>query len=302
MQWKTGGAIMVSSLALALSGCGQAPRDGAHQGEGREEAMDAAEPPTGVSVTAAPGVAFAYHYAFSLPAARVAAAQESHATACEKLGVARCRITAMRYRLVGENDVEGMLTFKLDPALARAFGKQGIAAIEQAQGRLVDAEISGTDAGAEIARIGTERQNARDELARIDTQLARRDLPAAERSELQRQRGELVARIEAAQAAAGAQRESLATTPMTFDYRSGPAVRGFDASAPVGSAIDLLAGSAQATLAFVLGTLALLAPPGLVLAIGLLGWRWLRPRLPRKRMVEGAVEGAIAPGVAGASD
>ena len=46
-------------------------------------------------------------------------------------------------------------------------------------------------------------------------------------------------------------------------------------------ALDLLAGSAQATLAFVLGALAILVPPGLVLGLGLLLWRWLRPRFRR---------------------
>jgi hypothetical protein len=212
----------------------------------------------------------------------IAAAQETHAAACERLGVARCRITGMRYRLAGENAVEAMLTFKLDPTLARAFGKEGIAAIQQAEGRLVDAEITGTDAGAEIARLAGERARARDELARIDRELARTNLSASERAELQRQRADLVGQIEQVQSASGAQRESLANTPMTFDYRSGPAVRGFDASAPLSSALDLLAGSAQATLAFVLGALAILAPPGLVLGLGLLLWRWLRPRFRRE--------------------
>lgn len=279
MHWKSGSALL--ALAVTLTAC-SAPQSSAPSSESAGmETSDAAEPPAGVAVTAAPGVAFNYRYAFSLPAPKIAAAQETHAAACEKLGVARCRITGMRYRLAGENAVEAMLTFKLDPTLARAFGKEGIAAIQQAEGRLVDAEITGTDAGAEIARLAGERARARDELARIDRELARTNLSASERAELQRQRADLVAQIDQVQSASGAQRESLANTPMTFDYRSGPAVRGFDASAPLSSALDLLAGSAQATLAFVLGALAILVPPGLVLGLGLLLWRWLRPRFRR---------------------
>lgn len=280
MHWKSGSALLAVSLALAAC---SAPQSSAPSSERAEaESFDVAEPPAGVAVTAAPGVAFNYRYAFSLPAQRVAAAQETHAAACEKLGIARCRITGMRYRLTGENAVEAMLAFKLDPALARAFGKEGIAAIQQAEGRLVDAETTGTDTGAEIARLADERARARDELARIDRELARTNLSASERAELQRQRADLVAQIEQVQSASGAQRESLANTPMTFDYRSGPAVRGFDASAPLSSALDLLAGSAQTTLAFVLGALAILAPPGLVLGLGWLLWRWLRPHFRRE--------------------
>ena len=281
MHWKSGSALL--ALALTLAACSQAPESSPSAERAEMATADVAEAPAGVAVTAAPGVAFNYSYAFSLPAQRVAAAQETHAAACEKLGVARCRITGMRYRLTGEHAVEAMLAFKLDPTLARAFGKEGIAAIEQAEGRLVDAEITGTDAGAEIARLAAERARARDELARIDRELGRANLPASERAELQRQRADLIAQIEQAQSASGAQRESLANTPMTFAYRSGPAVRGFDASAPLSSALDLLAGSAQATLAFVLGALAVLAPPGLVLGLGLLVWRWLRPRFRRAK-------------------
>jgi hypothetical protein len=72
-----------------------------------------------VSVTAAPGVAFNYDYTFRLPAQRISAVQEQHAQACEKLGVNRCRITGLRYRLVSEREIEAMLSFKLDPSIAR---------------------------------------------------------------------------------------------------------------------------------------------------------------------------------------
>jgi hypothetical protein len=291
MRWTSGSALLV--LALAISGCSPAPQSDrgstAQQTRGepaQEMTADALEAPAGVAVTAAPGVAFNYHYAFSLPAERISAAQEDHAAACEKLGVARCRITGLRYQLIGEGRVEAMLAFKLDPSLARQFGKDGIAAIQKAEGTLIDAEITGTDAGAEITRLAADRARAHEELARIDRELARTNLPASERAELQRQRAEIAQRIEAVQTSSSEQRESLANTPMVFDYRSGRAVRGFDPGAPLTSSLDLLAASAQATLAFVLGAIAVLGPPALVLLIGLLVWRWLRPRIRRAKPVE----------------
>src|SRR5688572_33423589 len=78
-----------------------------------------------ISVTAAPGVAFNYRYAYRLPNARISAAQEAHASMCEKLGITRCRITGMRYSLVNERDVSASLELKLDPAIARHCGKDG---------------------------------------------------------------------------------------------------------------------------------------------------------------------------------
>lgn len=271
---------LIGLSILAIAGCSKAPDRGR---EADEMASPAA--PTGIAVTAAPGVAFTYRYAFSLPATAVAGAQEAHAQACEKLGIARCRITGMQYHLNGENDVSAMLAFKLDPAIARAFGKTGIGLIEAARGKLVDAEITGDDAGGAIRRLSDDGTRAETELQRVDAQLARGDLKAAERAELQSQRGDIARQIASVAAAVTDQRESLATTPMTFDYRSGAAIRGFDPSAPLTSALDTGIASAQATLAFVLGALAIFGPPAIVLLLLWLLWRRFgRPIWGRRRM------------------
>lgn len=276
---------LISALTITLTvlpSCSRAPESSRGETmQGSDVAEEAPRAP-GIAVTAAPGVAFRYAYAFRLPPKRIAGAQEVHAAACEKLGIARCRITGMRYRLIGENDIEAMLAFKLDPTLARAFGKNGIAAIEAAEGKLVDAEITGTDAGAEIAQLDSGKAHAADELARIDKQLARGDLSASERAELQRQRGDLAGTIATAAAGVAEQRASLATTPMTFDYASGPAVRGFDASAPLTSALDTFLSSAQTTLAVLLGFVAIFGPPALLAGLLWLLWRRLRPIVRRR--------------------
>src|SRR5436853_1054630 len=164
-----------------------------------------------VAVTAAPGVAFNYRYAFRLPKERVQSVQEQHAQACEKLGVARCRITGLRYRLVND-DIEAMLAFKLDPALAREFGKQGIDAVVRAEGMLVDAEISGEDVGAKITAGKRDEGNLEEELKRVEAQLARPGLRGSERAELQIQAQELRERMRGSRDARLAQQEQLATT------------------------------------------------------------------------------------------
>lgn len=290
--------LLLATTCLCLAACSKAPdREGdsfaaSNSAQTSEVAgrsatsADFASPntppamvaPGGIAVTAAPGVAFNYHYAFRLPSARIAAAQEAHATACEKLGIARCRITGMRYRLIGENNVEAMLAFKLDPEIARDFGKKGIAAVVEAQGTLVDAEITGTDAGAEIDRLKVQRARAVDEQERLDAELAKPKLSQEERAELQRQRAEAAQAVSAANDNTAEQRESLANTPMEFEYGSGKAIRGFDASAPLTSAADTAISSAQVTIAVLLGILAIFGPPGIVVLLGWLAWRRFRPR------------------------
>ena len=145
----------------------------------------------GISVSAAPGVAFNYRYAFRLPGPRIAATQEAHAQMCEKLGLARCRITGMRYRLQNERDIGAALELKLDPTLAREFGKQATALVARSEGMLVDQEISGVDAGASIADANRTEARAQDDLDRVEAELRRPGLSNALRDRLLAEASEL---------------------------------------------------------------------------------------------------------------
>lgn len=284
------GKQVATVTVLALAACGQQPSEQASsapvQDVASSESADTASSARGpgISVTAAPGVAFTYAYTFRLPSTVIARTQEAHAQACEKLGIARCRIVGMRYRLLGENNIEAMLAFKLDPSIAREFGRRGIEVAEGAKGTLIDAEITGTDAGAAIKQLDGDRGRAAEARARIDRELAAART-ATERAELQSQRAELDRQVEAARAGAGEQRESLAQTPMTFSYQSGPAIRGFDTSAPFTSALDTALASIELTLVVVLGALAIFGPPAIVLLLLWLAWRRVRPLIPRRKTV-----------------
>lgn len=190
-----------------------------------------------IGPSAAPGVAFNYRYAFRLPGERVAAVQEQHAQACERLGLARCRITGMRYRLLNDQDIEGMLAFKLDPAIARQFGKAGVEAVSRAEGMLVDSEISGVDAGSAIQAANRTDAQLSDDLRRIEAQLARAGLQSEERARLQSEAQQLRIMIRSNRASREDQQESLATTPMVFQYGSGDLVPGFDTRSPIQNAV-----------------------------------------------------------------
>lgn len=222
-----------------------------------------------VAVTAAPGVAFNYRYAFRAPKERVQSLQEQHAQACEKLGLARCRITGLRYRLVGE-DIEAMLAFKLDPAIAREFGKQGIDAVTRAEGMLVDAEISGEDVGGKIAVARREEGSLEEELKRVEGELARAGLRGSERAELQVQAQELRDRIRASQSVRRDHQESLATTPMTFNYGSGDLAPGFGGRPSFAKALEDAVDNFLAGLAWIFIALVTLLP--WVALLGLLAW------------------------------
>ena len=226
---------MRKTLGLAglvlLAACSRADQ---HESTGQDttasnSAADVTAAP-GITPTAAPGVAFNYKYAFRLPAERIGAVQEEHAQACEKLGLAQCRITGMVFRRTSDANVEAQLDFKLDPALARAFGKQGIEAVTHADGLLAEEEINGEDAGGAIATANRDTAQQSDALKRTEAQLARSSLPSAERVQLQEQAQQAREAIHASETVRAEKEASLATTPMSFSYTAGDMAPGIHRS------------------------------------------------------------------------
>lgn len=300
--------MRVASLAAAvllLSGCGQ-------QGDRREarelETFDVTEAaatesaPTnarapGIDVTAAPGVAFNYRYAFRLPSNRISATQEAHAQMCEKLGLARCRITGMRYRLENERDISAMLALKLDPAIARNFGKLATEQVTKASGMLVDQEISGVDAGSSIADANRSEAQLRDDLAKIEAELRRPGLSNVVRDRLLAEAAELRSGLRSVGTAREADRESLARTPMVFNYGSGGLIPGFDTTSPVQDALERAAAMFLGGLGFLLTLIAAILPFALFLGLALWIIRRFRPGWPsatrlREHQTEGPDPGA----------
>lgn len=251
-----------------------------------------------VSVTAAPGVAFNYRYAFRLAPERIAAVQEHHARACEQLGVARCRITGMRYRVVSEREVEAMLAFKLEPSIARRFGQAGVEAVTRSEGVMVDAEISGTDVGTSIRAAGRSLAELEAELSRIEQRIARGGLRSDERSQLEYEAQRLREQIRAVRANREEQQESLATTPMVFEYGSGDFVPGYDARPSFRRAAGR-AGDNFVEGVYVLFVIVVTLLPWALIALLLwAAFRYLRRRFGARGVEMPATEAEVSPPVA----
>lgn len=248
-----------------------------------------------IAVSAAPGVAFNYRYAFRLPNARIQTAQEAHAAMCEKLGITRCRITGMRYSLVNERDVSASLELKLDPAIARAFGKDATKVVADAEGMLVDQQISGIDAGASIERANRGRAELQDELDRVNRELARPGLSSVVRDRLLSEAAALRSQIRALGEQKAADEKSLATTPMAFYYGSGKAIPGFDEPAPLKDALARGVYNLLSGIGFLIVAILALLPWVLLAALLYWVYRRTRHRWPARGIGEQEAGDAPAP-------
>ena len=280
----------------ALAACGQAgqrssPPESPQMSNAMGESTDMAEAPApdaggpaqraaagpNVGPTAAPGVAFNYRYAFRLAAPRISELQEQHAQMCERLTIARCRITGMLYRVVNDRDIEAMLAFKLDPAIARQFGREAVQAVVRSEGMLTESEITGTDVGTAIRAAGRSLADLQAELDRTEARLRGRITPG-ERERLDYDAQQLRAQIAALRENRNAQQESLATTPMVFRYGSGDLVPGFAQRPTLRQAMERAGDNFVDGATMVLIVLVTLLPWALALALIVFAIRFVRRR------------------------
>ncbi|KQZ71949.1 hypothetical protein ASE06_21590 [Sphingopyxis sp. Root214] len=298
--------LLAGAMALALIGCSEknsesrreapaydmAPIDASETVPAQSIPAPVAAPPgamrsPNIGVSAAPGVAFNYSYAFRLDDNRIAKVQEDHAAACEALGINRCRIAGMTYRLVRENEVEAQLLFKLDPAIARKFGRDALASVEKAEGVLAATRISGEDVGTQISDSQRRSADLNAEIARLETRLKQGGLGDRERAELQQQIAGMRRQLDGERDTRRTDEAMLATTPMQFDYVGTGGLPGIGYGNPFSDALNMLVHSGSVMLSFILVVGAAVLPWALFFALLLMIWR-TPPMLVARKWLRGA--------------
>lgn len=275
--------ILAATAALGLvltAGCSQQEERASDdlqtmdvESEPSPSAETSASRAPGIVPTAAPGVAFNYRYGFRLPDANISAAQEEHAAACEKLGLSRCRITGMTYQLDERDRVDGSLALSIDPLLARAFGRDAIAAVEKRDGRLRYAEITGEDQNPALDDAARREGSANRTIAQLEADLDRAK-SEDERVQLREQIRQLRAEIQMAQSSAAESEAKIQRTPMTFTYAGGGASgRGFAGENPAAEAWYLFVDSLATMVGGGLKLLAVILPWVLLILLAILVFR-----------------------------
>jgi len=254
---------------LLLAGCDPAPAQSGAAPSGQ-----------GVAPADAASGAFDYRYAYRLPGARINAVQESHAKGCDQLGPARCRITAVRYKVDEQSNVVATLTLRIDPTLARAFGKQASATVTSSGGALISSDIAGADSIAAAGRGEAVMAKLRDALDNAEAQGRAKPGDATIAARADRLRTAIATIGELDQGAGSA----LATTPMILTYASGGSIPGVGASAD--ASFETAGATFMTSLAGLAVMLAGVGPWALLLIGGALALRWLLGRDERSEAPE----------------
>jgi hypothetical protein len=233
---------------------------------------DEATSPPNVTPSAAPGIAFNYAYDFNLPDDHISATQEAHASACEKLGLARCRITGMSYTVNQNEEVAAELDLKLDPAIARAFGKSALQVVEANDGKLFRLQIGSSDEGAAIDLASRQKNDTAEQLAQLQQELAKTKPGTSARANLTSQIQTLQQRSSGQASAIATSQAVLASTPMAFHYYGRGGVPGFRGN-PVREAWQTFVTTVVWMVGILLQAFAVLIPLALLVAALITLWR-----------------------------
>ena len=228
-------------------------------------AATADEKSPGIAGDVAPGVAFAYRYAFTLPAKAISDIQRQHSDACRKLGPTQCRVTGMSYEQPKEGEVTARLDFLLAPDIAQQFGSDAVGLVEKADGSLAQATVSGENAGAEIALSQHTSAGLQAELARLEARLRAPGLSPDERGELNQRIDVLHQQLGGEKQLRQQKEAAIATTPVSFEYSNTGL---FNAGGnPFGTAAAASLGSMSKMLAFVATLVGILLPWALLVGL-----------------------------------
>jgi len=272
-----------SLFAIAcLASCSANDRNGQQQRVA--EGTDAPD----ISPTAAPGVAFNYVYEFNLPDERIATAQEAHASACENLGLSRCRITGMSYTVDQKEQVTAELDLNLDPMIARQFGKSAKQTVIANNGKLVRLDIGSSDEGTTIEQTTKQKSDALSQMAQLQSELAKTKPGSAAHANLLSEIQSLQHQASEQSQAIGASQAALASTPMALHYYGQGGVPGFRGN-PLREAWHTLVTTIVLLVGILLQALAVLVPLVLLLAALVALWR-IPPMRAARRWAKGATE------------
>jgi hypothetical protein len=268
-------SVWILPLALGAMACSKGPDNASEPtavesasdsvgGAAHDAALEAGDQPPGIDPNVAPGVAFDYRFDYSLPEKRIAELQEQHSRLCGRLGLAHCRVTGLTFNKARNGNIDADMSFKLDPAMALTFTRDATDLINRAEGKLETSNVEGNNVGDSIVSDDKSADAKRAELAKIEAEIKIPGLSKTRRDELSRQAAELRDALDRFKADRDEKVESLATTPVVFNYEPNETIMGFDRSSPVQQGLSVGSMSFSTMFSFIALALGVLVPWSLV--------------------------------------
>jgi hypothetical protein len=194
----------------------------------------------------------------------------------------------MSYSVDQSEQVTAELDLKLDPLLARQFGKSAQQTVVGHDGKLVRLDIGSSDEGQAVAQATQQKNNASSQLAQLQQELAKTKAGTVAHANLLTQIQSLQGQASEQSQAIAASQAALASTPMAFHYYGRGGIPGFRGN-PFREGWHTLVATVVLAVGFLLQALAVVLPLAVLLALLIAIWR-TRPVRVVRRWVKGPAE------------
>jgi hypothetical protein len=194
----------------------------------------------------------------------------------------------MTYNVDENGQVNAELDLKLDPLIARQFGKSAQQTIVANDGKLVRLAIGSSDEAPKIEQATRQKGDVAGQLLQLQQELAKTKPGTAAHADLLSQIEALQQQSSEQSQAVAASEAVLATTPMQFDYYGRGGVPGFHGN-PVREAWHTFVAVVVWLVGMLLQVLAVLVPLAVLIGLIIVLWR-TRPMRAFRRWVKGPQE------------
>jgi hypothetical protein len=178
----------------------------------------------------------------------------------------------MSYSVDQNEQVTAELDLKLDPAIARQFGKSAQQSVEANDGKMVRLEIGSSDEGEAISQASKQRNDVSAQIEQLQQELAKTKPGTAAHANLLSQIETLRGQASDQTHAIEASQAALASTPMQFHYYGRGGVPGFRGN-PVREAWQTFVTTVVWLVGILLQALAALIPVGILIGVFITLWR-----------------------------
>jgi len=279
---------IVFTLTLSAAACSKAEQEYAAGAEALVSAADAADasaPAPAVSAAPTPEragskaappaeqsvamLAYRHRYGVEAPAKAVRTMIAAHEAACQRAGPLVCQVVGATVEARGEDDVYGKLSMRAQPVWLADF-RAGLAGeAKAAGGRLAQETTETEDLSTQIVDVEARLRAKTIMRDRLQTLLATRPGKIADLMEVERELAQAQGDIDSARALLAMMQKRVAMSRIDLTYGSKGVLAADGVFAPVGAAVNGVAGTVAAALAIVIQVLAALFVPG-VLAGGVI--------------------------------
>jgi hypothetical protein len=272
--------VLIALAALSLAACQRSESEASYEAAPAAEAAAPTKAKSEAPAMPLAQLAYRYSYAINAPAKALRDLVSRHEAACASAGPDQCQVISANVSSDGEDRLSGQLKLRAQPGWLKGFRAGLEADAQSVGGRLAKSDVDTDDLSRTIVDTEAELKSRIILRDRLQQHLATRPGKLTDLFEMEQELARVQGEIDAMKANVASMKTRVATSELTIAYASTGVMAPDGVFAPLGEAANDVVRLSVGTLSVLVRLLAIVAPVGVAVALGL----WIG-RLSRRKRV-----------------